>query len=90
MTGLTVMEPELDGKRIEMLKQAVPGLQKVGLMISRAREDYRQGSPRRRASEAAARSLNVSLEIGEFDIDTTETAISAIAARGVAGTCLPG
>ena len=85
VTGLTVMEPELDGKRIEILKHAVPGLQRVGLMISRAREDYRQGSPRRRASEAAARSLNVTTEIGEFDIDTTETVISAIAARGVQG-----
>ena len=89
VTGLTVMEPELDGKRIEMLKQAVPGLHQVGLMVSRAREDYRQGSARRRASEAAARSLNVSLEIGEFDIDTAETAISAIAARGVQGLVYP-
>ena len=89
VTGLTVMEPELDGKRIEMLKQAVPGLDKVGLMISRAREDYRQDSPRRRASEAVARSLNVSLEFGEFDIDTAETAISDIAARGVQGLVYP-
>jgi putative ABC transport system substrate-binding protein len=85
VTGLTVMEPELDGKRIEILKQAVPQLQKVGLMISRAREDYKQGSPRRRASEVAAHSLNVAIEIGEFDIDTTETVISAVAARGVQG-----
>src|SRR5436190_15342001 len=89
VTGLTVMEPELDGKRIEMLKQAVSGLHKVGLMISRVREDYRQDSPRRRASEAVARSLNVSLEIGEFDIDTAETAISSIAARGVQGLVYP-
>jgi putative ABC transport system substrate-binding protein len=87
VTGLTVMEPELDGKRIEVLKQA--GLHKVGLMISRVREDYRQDGPRRRASEAVARSLNVSLEFGEFDADTAETAISAIAARGVQGLLYP-
>ncbi len=37
VTGLTVMEPELDGKRFETLKQAVPGLHKVGLMVSRVR-----------------------------------------------------
>jgi len=79
------MEPELDGKRVEILKQSVPGLHKVGMMISRVREDYRQDSPRRRASDAVARSLNVSLEFGEFDIDTAETAISEIAARGVQG-----
>ena len=89
VTGLTVMEPELDGKRIEMLKQAVPDLNKAGLMISRVREDYKQDSPRRRASEAVARSLNVSLEFGEFDIDTAETAISAIAVRGVQGLVYP-
>ncbi|HEY2414832.1 MAG TPA: ABC transporter substrate binding protein, partial [Pirellulaceae bacterium] len=80
VTGLTVMEPELDGKRIEILKQAVPGLAKVGLMISSAREDYRSGSARRSACEAVARSLNISLEFGEFDIDTVETVISTVAA----------
>jgi putative tryptophan/tyrosine transport system substrate-binding protein len=89
VTGLTVMEPELDGKRIEMLKQAVPGLHKVGLMISRVREDYSQASLRRRASEAVARSLNVSLDFGEFDIDTAATAISDVAARGVQGLVYP-
>ena len=36
------METELDGKRIEMLKQAIPGLHKVGLMVSRTRDDYKQ------------------------------------------------
>jgi hypothetical protein len=82
VTGLTVMEPELDGKRFETLKPAVPDL-KVGLMVSRVRDDSRQDSPRRRASEAVARSLNVSLEFGEFDVDTAQTAITAIAACGV-------
>ena len=89
VTGLTVMEPELDLKRIALLKQTVPGLSRAGLMISRAREDYKEGSARRRASVELARSLNVSLEVGEFDIDTTESAISAMAARGVEGLVYP-
>jgi hypothetical protein len=89
VTGLTVMEPKLEGKRIEMPRQAVPGLRKMGLMVSRVRDDYAQDSPRRRASEAIACSLNVSVQFGEFDVDTAETAISAIAARGVRGACLP-
>jgi putative ABC transport system substrate-binding protein len=87
VTGLTVMEPELDGKRIEILKQAVPGLQKIGVMISRVREDYRNA--RRGAAETAARSLNVSVEFGEFDMDSAEAAISAVAARGVQGLVYP-
>jgi putative ABC transport system substrate-binding protein len=89
VTGLTVMETELDGKRIEMLKQAVPGLHKLGFMFSRTRDDYKQDSPRRRASEAVARSLNVSLDWGEFDMETAETAVRSIAARGVQGLVYP-
>jgi putative tryptophan/tyrosine transport system substrate-binding protein len=89
LTGLTVMEAELDGKRIEMLKQAVPGLHKMGLMISRTRDDYKPESPRRRVSEAVARSLNVSLDWGEFDTETAEIAVGAIAARGVQGLVYP-
>jgi putative ABC transport system substrate-binding protein len=87
VTGLTVMEPELDGKRIEIIKQAVPGLQKIGFMVSRAREDYINA--RRGAAEAAARSLNVSVEFGEFDMDSAGAAISAVAARGVQALVYP-
>ena len=89
VTGLTVMDTELDGKRIEVLKQTIPGLQKAGLMISRTRDDYKPERPRRRALEAVARALNVALDFGEFDVDTAETAISAIAARGVQGLSYP-
>jgi putative ABC transport system substrate-binding protein len=87
VTGLTVMDPELDDKRIEILKQAVPSLKKIGVMISRAREDYRNA--RRSAVEVAARSLNVSVEFGEFDMDSAEAAISAVMARGVQGLVYP-
>jgi putative ABC transport system substrate-binding protein len=90
VTGLTVMEgSELDGKRIEMLKQAVPGLQKMALMSSRTRDEYKPDSPRRRASDTVARSLNLSLEFDEFDADTADTSISAAAARGVQALIYP-
>jgi putative ABC transport system substrate-binding protein len=89
VTGLTVMETELDGKRIEMLWQAVPGLRKAGFMTSRARPDYGPNSARRRAAEAVAQLLNVSLEFGEFDLDNAEAAITAMAARGVQGLVYP-
>ena len=89
VTGLTIMETELDGKRIELLKQAVPDLHKIGFMFSRTRDDYQPDSPRRRASVAVARSLNLSLEWGEFDTETVETAIAAVAAHGVQGLVYP-
>jgi ABC-type uncharacterized transport system substrate-binding protein len=33
MTGLTLMTPELTGKRLELLKEAVPGLSRVALLL---------------------------------------------------------
>ncbi len=89
VTGLTVMETELDGKRIEMLKQAMPRLRKVGFMTSRTRPDYGPNSPRRRAAQAVADSLNVAIEFEEFDLDTADGAVSAVAARGVQGLVYP-
>ncbi len=89
VTGLTVMETELDGKRIEILKQAMPALRKVGFMTSRMRPDYGPNSTRRRAAQAVADSLNVALEFEEFDLDTADGAINAVAARGVQGLIYP-
>ena len=56
---------------------------------STTRDDYKQDSPRRRALEALARSLSVSLELGEFDAETADNAVLAIAARGVQGLVYP-
>src|SRR5262249_44231167 len=41
VTGLTMMEtPAMHGKRLELLKQGVPELQRVGMLVSRTRADY--------------------------------------------------
>jgi putative ABC transport system substrate-binding protein len=34
VTGLSLLDPELDGKRIELLKEAVPGLTRIGMLWS--------------------------------------------------------
>src|SRR5207253_2187555 len=43
LTGLSVMNPELIGKRLELLKEAVPGLARVALLLA-------AGDPRRGAA----------------------------------------
>jgi hypothetical protein len=58
ITGLSFMVPDLTGKRLELLKEAVPGLARVALLLD-------AGHPRRHAQrhdhEAAARVLGVQL-----------------------------
>jgi putative ABC transport system substrate-binding protein len=79
--------PELDGKRLEILKQTLPNLRSVGLMFTR--NQYKLDSTRRQALEAFARTLGISLEFAEFDTDTAESAISDVAKRGVQGLIYP-
>ena len=68
ITGLTVGPPELEGKRLELLKEAFPGLSRVAALVNPA-----SGSLKLRAAESAARKLGVTLqtqevrEPGEFE-----------------------
>jgi putative ABC transport system substrate-binding protein len=58
ITGLSIMVPELAGKRLELLREAMPSLSRVALLLD-------AGSPNRHAQlhdhEAAARALGVQL-----------------------------
>jgi putative ABC transport system substrate-binding protein len=61
VTGLTLRDPELTGKRLELLKDAVPGLLRVGVLWSPGSVEYWQ------AAQQASQPLGVelrSLEIG--------------------------
>ena len=49
LTGLSVMAPEFQGKRLEILKEAVPGIARVAVLWNAASPDTRW-----RAIEAAA------------------------------------
>ena len=57
ITGLTRLTSELSGKRLEMLKEAVPGVSRVGILTA-------SGEARRNVQdyEAAARTFNVTLQ----------------------------
>ena len=68
LTGLTIGPPELEGKRLELLKEAFPGLSRVAALVNPAGEALKL-----RAAESAARKLGVTLqtqevrEPGEFE-----------------------
>jgi putative tryptophan/tyrosine transport system substrate-binding protein len=58
VTGLTLLGPELNGKRLEILKETVPKLSRVAVLLNPAN----QGSTSyRKEVEVAARSLGVEL-----------------------------
>jgi len=59
VTGVTTMNKELTAKRLQMLLQAVPGIQRIGVLIDDAiRDSCKQGVE---AMDAAARRLGVTL-----------------------------
>jgi putative ABC transport system substrate-binding protein len=85
VTGLTTMDFHIYGKRIELLKHAIPGLNKAGLIVSRSNPTFKSNSQWARDVEAAARSLGIALDIYEFEPDTVEVAIATVAASGTQG-----
>jgi putative ABC transport system substrate-binding protein len=85
LTGLTTLDTDLYGKRLEILKRAVPNLTKVGVLVSGRQPSYGRGSPWERAFQAAARSLMIELEIAEADESNLGSVLDSLAARGHQG-----
>jgi putative tryptophan/tyrosine transport system substrate-binding protein len=76
ITGLTSISPELDAKRLELLKEVVPGLSRVAIMwnpdVRGAVLDYKE-------TENAARSLRLQLQAVEVSrADDLDRAFSAL------------
>jgi putative tryptophan/tyrosine transport system substrate-binding protein len=61
ITGLTILAPELSAKRLELLKEIVPGLSRVTALW-----DPTTGASQVSMTEEAARYLNVKLEVLEI------------------------
>ena len=85
VTGLTTIDFGMYGKRIELLKQAVPSVSRVGLIVSQSSPTFRPNSQWARDVETAARSLGITLDVIEFNGDTVEITIAAVAANGSQG-----
>jgi putative ABC transport system substrate-binding protein len=62
ITGLSLMNPEINSKRIELLKILVPGTRRVAVL---ANPDNPASAPGIRGTEAAARSLELTTRVVE-------------------------
>ena len=81
VTGLTFLLPELASKRLELLKEAIPGLAKAGVLVNTA-STVRE--PLLAAMKLTAQSLK--LELSEFAVRESadlESAFAAMAAKPV-------
>ena len=81
MTGLSSLNIELEGKRLEILKAALPAVRRVGLLSTSQAQAQRE---RVAAAERAARSLDLQLQILQVpSMDQLPRAIDAATHRRV-------
>ncbi len=92
VTGLSALSPELVGKRLELLKRAVPGVSLVAVLWQPGAAGERTVKDILKAAEVAARALGVRLQFvearGPADIDGAFSDMTG--ARADALTVLPG
>jgi putative tryptophan/tyrosine transport system substrate-binding protein len=91
VTGLSGLGPELVGKRLELLKQAVPGVDRVAVLRQPAALGERTANDMLKAADAAARALRMQPQIIEAQVpDEFARAFSDMTgARAGALTVLP-
>ena len=78
MTGLTYLALELNGKRLELLRELVPGVRRVALL---ANPEYPGEAAERENSEAMARRLG--LDVRHVPARTSDELTSALTKMGV-------
>src|SRR6185503_11375608 len=65
ITGLSVVSPELISKSLELLKQSLPGVSRVGLLFNPDAVPDRVAKDRLKAAHVTARTLGVRLQVVE-------------------------
>ena len=65
ITGLATLRPELSGKRLELLKEIVPKLSRVAVVVSPANRDY---ANEKKEIELAAAALGIKLRVLDVKI----------------------
>jgi putative ABC transport system substrate-binding protein len=87
VTGLSTLSPELSAKRLELLKEAVPGLTRVAIIWN---PDIRGAMLDHRETEDASRSLHLQLQSIEVRrADDLERAFSAMIRGRAEGLIVP-
>jgi len=86
MTGLTTMDSELYGKRLELLREMVPGLKRARVLVSGTSPLYRPEGAWAHALIALAGTAGVSLDVLQADApEGTERAMAEAVANGIGG-----
>jgi putative ABC transport system substrate-binding protein len=76
MTGLRLTEPELSGKRLELLKEAIPNLKRVAALVNLASPDY---TPYLKEVKFVASAMGITLESIEVrGSDELDQALNAL------------
>ena len=89
VTGITLLDPELGGKRLELLKEAVPKVARVAVL-------YDPGNPRgvrdvKEVLPVAARALGLTVRSWEVrDADDFEKVFAALSKERPDGLYVPG
>jgi putative ABC transport system substrate-binding protein len=87
ITGLTIMSPKLSGKRLELLKETLPTISSVVIIVRRA-PDYSPFLETSREIEVTARSLGVQVEDIRVRDAEIENVFSSMAKRRAAAFIL--
>jgi ABC-type uncharacterized transport system substrate-binding protein len=84
ITGLSTFAPELSGKRLELIRDILPGISRVAVLANR---DFQGYSAQMKEVEAAAHGLGVQLQLTEVhganDLESAFSSISTGRARAL-------
>jgi putative ABC transport system substrate-binding protein len=84
VTGLTIMSPRLSGKRLELLKESLPGISRVAMVRRTVKADARDSFEVRKEIATTARSLGVRVQdVAVGETNEIEDAFSAMATKRV-------
>ena len=88
VTGLSTLSPELSGKRLELLREVVPGLSRVALLWN---PDSRGNLLDYKETEVVARSLHMELQSVELSrVEDLDDAFSAVTNGRAQALIVPG
>ena len=88
VTGLTALAPELSAKRLELLKEAVPNLSRVAVLMSPYRTAPSLGDGLLKATEAAAQVVGIHLQVLRIEEPADLEGAFKAARRGGAGAVI--
>ena len=88
VTGLSGVTTELSTKRLELLKEALPNLSRVAVLMSPYRGVESLGEGLLKATEAAAQVVSVHLQVLRIDEPADLTGAFQAASRGQAGAVI--